>query len=103
MQGIKKPLKLRPIIASQLNKCIRKGCQLYAIQVGFTNTKDKTAMLENIPIVQEFQDVFPKEIPGLPPKRDIDFTIELISGAAPMSRTPYRMSVSQLTELNMQL
>lgn len=58
--GIKKPFKLRPIIASYLIKCIQKSCQLYAIQVGFTNTMDKTVMIENIPVVQEFQDVFPK-------------------------------------------
>ena len=60
-------------------------------------------MLENIPLVQEFQDVFPDEILRPPPKRDIEFTIELIPEAAPMSRTPYRMSVPKLNELKMQL
>ena len=59
--------------------------------------------LGNIPVVQEFTDVFLEEVPGLPPKRDIDFTIELIPGAAPVSRAPYRMSVPELTELKMQL
>eukprot|EP00253_Pinus_taeda_P036316 PITA_36316 len=48
-------------------------------------------------------DVFPKEIPGLPPKRNIDFTIELVPGTPPVSRAPYRMSVPKLTELKMQL
>eukprot|EP00253_Pinus_taeda_P026609 PITA_26609 len=48
-------------------------------------------------------DVFPEEIPGLPPRRNIDFTIELVPGAAPVSRAPYRMSVPELTELKMQL
>eukprot|EP00253_Pinus_taeda_P025149 PITA_25149 len=89
--------------ASQLAKCIKKKCQIYAIQVGYANQKDKTAMLGNIPVVQEFVNVFPEEVPGLPPKRDVDFTIELIPGAAPMSRAPYRMSVPELTELKMQL
>ena len=56
-------------------------------------------MMENIPIVQEFMDVFPEEIAGFPPRRDIDFTIKLIPGASPISRTPYRMSVQALTEL----
>ena len=92
-----------PIIASQLIKCMRKGCQIYAIQVGFTSAKDKTLMLENIPIVQEFEDVFPEEMLGLPQKRDIKFTIKLIPRAALVSRTPYRMSVPELIELNMQL
>ena len=59
IQGIKKPLQLRPITTSQMSKCIRKGCQLYAIQVGFANSKEKTPMMENIPVVQDFMDVFP--------------------------------------------
>ena len=47
--------------------------------------------------------MFPDEIPGLPPKRDIDFTIELVPGAAPVSKTPYRMSTPEMLELKMQL
>ena len=60
-------------------------------------------MMENIPVVQDFMDVFPEDIPRLPPRRDIDFTIELMPGASPLSRAPYRMSVPELTELKMQL
>ena len=82
LQGIKHPVQIRPITASQLAKCIRKKCQIYAIQVGYANQKDKTAMLGNIPVVQEFADVFPEEVPGLPPKRDVDFTFELIPGGS---------------------
>ena len=48
-------------------------------------------------IVQEFWDVLPKNIPGLLPKEDIDFTMELILGAAPMSQDPYKMSAPKLT------
>eukprot|EP00253_Pinus_taeda_P028842 PITA_28842 len=103
MQGIKRHTQVRPITANQLAKCIRKGCQIYAVQVGYADSKDKTAILNNIPVIQEFTDVFPEEIPGLPPKRNIDFTIELVPGAAPVSRAPYRMSVPELTELKMQL
>ena len=54
-------------------------------------------------MLQEFRDVFPDEIPGLPPKRDIDFTIELVPGAAPVSKAPYRMSIPEMLELKMQL
>lgn len=85
MQGIKRPVQVRPITATQLAKCIRKGCQIYAIQVGYADSKDKIATLDSIPVIQEFADVFPDEIPGFPPKRDIDFTIELVPGAAPVS------------------
>ena len=54
-------------------------------------------------MLQEFKDVFPDEISGLPPKRDIDFTIELVPRAAPVSKTPYRMSTSEMLELKMKL
>ena len=50
-----------------------------------------------------FKDVFPDEIPGLPPKRDIDFTIELVPGMTPMSKTTYRMSTPEMLETKMQL
>ena len=53
--------------------------------------------------MQEFRDVFPDEIPGLPPKRDNDFTIELVLGEATVSKTPYRMSTPEILELKMQL
>eukprot|EP00253_Pinus_taeda_P020750 PITA_20750 len=103
IQGILKPVQVRPITASQLAKCIRKKCQIYAVQVGFASSENNESTLENIPVVREFADVFPEEIPGLPPKWNLDFTIELVPGAAPVSRAPYRMSVPELTELKMQL
>ena len=58
--------------------------------------------IKDCAILKEFEDVF-KEIPGLPPKRDIDFSINLIPGAAPVSKTPYRMNTLELKELQMQL
>ena len=51
-------------------------------------TESETPRLEDFHVLQEFRDVFPDEIPGLPLKRDIDFTIELVPGAAPVSKTP---------------
>ena len=66
-------------------------------------TRDETPRLEDYQVLQEFKDVFPDEIPGLPPKRDIDFTIELVPGAAPMSKAPYTMSTPEMLELRMQL
>ena len=62
--------------------------------------KDKVPNLEDHVVLQDFEDVF-KEVPGLPPKRDIDFSINLITRAAPVSKTPYRMSTPELRELKM--
>jgi hypothetical protein len=85
-----------------MRKYCRKGCTLYAIQVLKTIEDDKPNP-DDHPILREYRDVFPEEVLGLPPRRDIDFLIELASGAVPMSRTPYRMSTPDLVELKLQL
>jgi hypothetical protein len=94
-------MAVREISAMQLKKCYRKGCQLFAarVQEAF---QDVVSNLENHRVLKEFKDVF-QEVPGLPPKRDIDFSINLMSGAAPVSKAPYRMSTPVLKELQLQL
>nr|GEV51632.1 retrotransposon protein, putative, Ty3-gypsy subclass [Tanacetum cinerariifolium] len=59
--------------------------------------------LESHPVVQNFLNVFPDELPGLPPEREVEFTIDLIPGAQPISKAPYRMAPVELKELNDQL
>ncbi|WVZ89497.1 hypothetical protein U9M48_035891 [Paspalum notatum var. saurae] len=59
--------------------------------------------IKKIPIVCDFPDVFPEELPGLPPDRDVEFKIDLIPGMAPVSRRPYRMAPDELKELKTQL
>jgi hypothetical protein len=59
--------------------------------------------IHQIPVVCEFPDVFPEELPSLPPDRDVEFGIELIPGTAPISRRPYRMPPDELAELKKQL
>jgi hypothetical protein len=59
--------------------------------------------LEDIPIVCEYPDVFPDDLPGMPPDRDIEFIIELQPGIAPISKRPYRMPPNELAELKIQL
>ena len=56
-----------------------------------------------IPIVQEFEDVFPKEVPGLLPNREVEFTIDLVPGTGPVSMAPYRMALVELVELKSQI
>ena len=57
----------------------------------------------DIPVAREFPDVFPKDLPGLPPVREIDFSIELLPGTMPISQAPYRMAPAELKELKTQL
>ena len=63
----------------------------------------KDVKLEDIPVVCEFADVFPDDLPGLPPERDIEFVIELQPGTTPISKRPYRMPPNELAELKIQL
>jgi hypothetical protein len=102
LHGIQNPISVRQVLSHQVKKYWRKGCPLYAIQVLNFVENDKPS-LENHPILREYKYVFPKEVPGLPPRRDIDFSIELVPGEVPMSRTPYRMSTLELVELKLQL
>nr|GEV64612.1 putative reverse transcriptase domain-containing protein [Tanacetum cinerariifolium] len=59
--------------------------------------------LEDIPVVKEFPDNFPEDLPGFPPVRQVEFQIDLIPGAAPVARTPYRLAPSEMQELSTQL
>ncbi|GJZ47315.1 putative reverse transcriptase domain-containing protein [Tanacetum coccineum] len=64
--------------------------------------KSDEKILEDIPVVKEFPYVFPKDLPGLPPVRQVEFQIDLIPGAAPVARTPYRLAPSEMQELSNQ-
>ena len=59
--------------------------------------------MEKIPVVREFPNVFPEELPGIPLEREVDLSIEIVLGIAPMSRAPYRMAPAELKELKVQL
>jgi hypothetical protein len=80
---------------------IRKGYPAYLAHI--IDTKVDDMKLEDVEIVREYKDVFPDELPGLPPEREIDFSIELIPGTAPISQAPYRMAPAELKELKTQL
>ncbi|GKF55734.1 hypothetical protein Tco_0166074, partial [Tanacetum coccineum] len=80
---------------------ISRGYQVFMIQVMEKNSDEKK--LEYIPVVKEFPDVFPEDIPGLPPVRQVEFQIDLILGAIPVARTPYRLAPSEMQELSNQL
>ena len=73
---------------------------MYATNV-LETTENETLRLEDFHVLQEFRDAFPNEIPGLPAERDIDFTIELVPGVSPVSKTSYKMSTPEMLELKM--
>nr|GFD53909.1 putative reverse transcriptase domain-containing protein [Tanacetum cinerariifolium] len=82
-----------------------KGCQVFLAHVTMKEAegKSKKKRLENVPIVRDFPKVFPEDLPGLPPTRQVVFKIDLIPGAAPVARAPYRLAPSEMKELSEQL
>nr|GEV53315.1 putative reverse transcriptase domain-containing protein [Tanacetum cinerariifolium] len=65
--------------------------------------KSKEKRLEDAPIVQDFLKVFPKDLPGIPPTRQVEFQIDLVPGTAPVALVPYRLALSEMKELSDQL
>ena len=88
VQGIPRVVVVREISALQLKKCYRKGFRLFASHME-EESKAEVSRIGDHAVIKEVEDVF-QEVPRLPPKRDIDFSINLIPGAAPVSKAPYR-------------
>jgi hypothetical protein len=80
---------------------MHKGCKLYVILA--LNEKGVAEGLEHLPVVREFADVFPVELPGMSSERELKFTIDLKPGTEPIERTPYQMSNPELQKLKMQM
>ncbi|GKE28494.1 hypothetical protein Tco_1443878 [Tanacetum coccineum] len=82
-----------------------KGCPIFLAHVTTKEVKDKSEKrrLEDVPIVRDFPEVFPKDLPGLPPTQQVEFQINLVPGAAPIARAPYRLAPSEMKELSEQL
>ncbi|GJV65330.1 putative reverse transcriptase domain-containing protein [Tanacetum coccineum] len=97
--------KLNIISCTKTQKYIEKGCQVYLAQVTSKKAEDKSEerRLEDVPIVREFPKVFPEDLPGLPPARQVEFQIDLVPGAAPVARAPYRLAPAEMQELSTQL
>ena len=100
-RGLRRELSSYMISAMTAQKMLRKGCQGYLAYV--VETGKEGTILDEIPVVREFPDVFPDDIAGLPLEREVEFTIDLISGTEPISIPPYRMAPAELRELKAQL
>ena len=84
-----------------MKKLLRQNCEAYLAHV--LDTSKEVPALEAIPVVNEFSDVFPDDLPGLPPDREIEFAIDLAPGTEPVSKAPYRMAPVEMKELASQL
>ncbi|XP_031111972.1 uncharacterized protein LOC116015944 [Ipomoea triloba] len=92
---------VRLVSMAKMRKYVGKRCEVFLCMVEDLNVDKKG--IEQIPVVREFPDLFPDEIPGFPPEREVEFTIDLVPGTTPISKTPYRMAPIELQELKEQL
>ena len=82
-------------------KMLRRGCRGYLAVV--RDTKVETGAINKVPVVCEFPNVFPEELPRLPPEREIELCIDVVPGTYPIYMPPYRMAPAELKERNEQL
>ncbi|GKE13180.1 reverse transcriptase domain-containing protein, partial [Tanacetum coccineum] len=84
------------VIVCDEKKYVEKGCLIFLAQVTKKETGDKSEekRLEDVPTVRDFPEVFPEDLPGLPPMRQVEFQIDLVPGAAPVARALYRLTLS---------
>ena len=87
------------ISAATAKKMVRKGCEAYLDYV--IDTVKARPSVSDIPTVSDFPDVFPKELSGLPPQREIEFAIDIVPGATLASIPPYQMAPAELKELKL--
>ncbi|KAL0560529.1 hypothetical protein IC582_000934 [Cucumis melo] len=89
------------ISAIRASKLLSQGT--WGILASVVDTREAGVSLSSEPVVRDYPDVFPEELPGLPPHREVEFAIELEPGTVPISRAPYRMAPAELKELKVQL
>ncbi|GJW77615.1 putative reverse transcriptase domain-containing protein [Tanacetum coccineum] len=87
--------RLTVISCSKAQEYMAKGCQVFLAQISAKKEEDKSErkQIKDVPIVRDFPEVFPEDLPGLPPARPVEFQIDLIPGAAPVARAPKRRHV----------
>ncbi|GJZ75625.1 putative reverse transcriptase domain-containing protein [Tanacetum coccineum] len=97
--------RLNIISCTKTQKYLLKGCHVFLAHITAKKTEDKSEdkRLEDVPIVRDFPKVFPEDLSGIPPTRQVEFQIDLIPGAAPVARAPYRLAPSEMKELSDQL
>ncbi|XP_070681845.1 uncharacterized protein [Malus domestica] len=89
------------IFAMKAKRLLSKGCQGYLAHVVLND--NAASSVEDVSVIRHFPNVFPDDLPGLPPDRDVEFAIDLLPNTKPISLTPYRIASAELRELKVQL
>ncbi|KAJ9547511.1 hypothetical protein OSB04_020054 [Centaurea solstitialis] len=101
VHGEKPKRDIKLVSFMKMRSQLRKDCVAFMAHV--VDKKAEEKQIQDIPVVREFPEVFPEELPGLPPPRQVEFHIDLIPGAVPIAKSPYRLAPSEMQELSSQL
>nr|GEV25465.1 reverse transcriptase domain-containing protein [Tanacetum cinerariifolium] len=101
VEGAKGVSRLKVISYKKASRYIKKGSQFFVAHV--TEKEPQEKWLKDVPVIQDFPEVFLDDLPGLPPPRQVEFRIDLVPGAAPVARAPYQLALSEMKELAGQL
>ena len=89
---------------ARARQCLQQGCKGFMAYVMDTRVdSERPRSVEEVPIVREFPDVFPEELSVVPPVRQVEFSIDLVPGVAPIAKVPYRLAPPEMQELSSQL
>ncbi|XP_024971911.1 uncharacterized protein LOC112510795 [Cynara cardunculus var. scolymus] len=101
IHGERKQENVMVLSVAKARKCLAKGCPSFIAYV--LDTKLEKGRIRDVKVVNEFLDVFPEDLPGLPLDRQVEFQIDLVPGTAPIARAPYRLAPFEMQELMSQL
>ncbi|GKE05402.1 hypothetical protein Tco_1397420 [Tanacetum coccineum] len=101
VEGDKGVSQLKVISCVKARKYVERGYHLFLAHV--TENKLKEKRMEDVPVIRDFPEVFPEELPGLPLPRQVEFRTDLVPGATPVARALYRLAPSEMKELSVQL
>ncbi|GJS14303.1 putative reverse transcriptase domain-containing protein [Tanacetum coccineum] len=93
--------QLKVISCIKVRTYIERGCHLFLAHV--TEKEKSEKRLEDVPVIHDFPEVFPDDLPGLPPSRQVEFKIDLMPSATSVARAPYRLAPTEMKELSEQL
>ncbi|GJW24828.1 hypothetical protein Tco_0038639, partial [Tanacetum coccineum] len=101
----RKESRLNIISCTKAQEYFSKGCDVFLAHITMKEAKDKSEekRLEDVLIVRDYPEVFPEDLPGIPPARQVEFQIDLVPGAALVARAPYWLAPSEMKELAKQL
>ncbi|GKD44542.1 hypothetical protein Tco_1269187 [Tanacetum coccineum] len=100
VKGDSNSSRLKVISCIKVRKYIERGCHLFLAHV--TKKEKYEKRLEDVPVICDFTKVFPDDLSGLSPPRQVEFKIDLVPGAAPVARAPYRLAPSEMKESSKQ-